>query len=339
MTGTDTTPATPGETPTAETSEEDLRPDRLSALRDAGLLDDETDPGLDRMTSLAASLLEVPRVLVSLTGDDAERILSCAGSDCDLAVGDEPPDEDDVTAYLDATLTASDGRTLGTMAAADDTERDWSDRERRILEDLAASTATELELRLVAAERDRLRERLEHASLYDSLTGLAARNLLRDRLEHALDRAQRTGASISVLYLDLDDFRRVNAEYGRDAGDQVLVRTAGRLESEARDQDTLGRLGRDQFALVLEDVDSRDQVAQIASRLHDIVAQPVEIGDATIECGASIGYLLTSPEDDPYGIPASTEPDQLIRMAEQTMHAAKDRGVPYLNAAEAQVTT
>jgi len=322
MTGPGTTTDRPGET-SLDTSE---------------LLDDAPEAALDRIASLAASLLEVPQVFVSLEDGDAESIAWCAGPDSRLEVGNPRPDGDEFGALLDIALETSDGRDLGTFTATTEDPRDWSDRDREILGDLAASTATELELQLVSAERDLLRQKLEHASLYDSLTGLAARNLLRDRLEHALDRASRTGATIAVLYLDLDDFRRVNADLGRDAGDEVLVRTAERLQSEARDQDTLGRLGRDQFALVLENVDSRDQVAQIASRLHEVVAEPSEIDARTVEVGASIGYLLTSPdEDDPYGVPASTAPNQLLRMAEATMHAAKDRGVPYLNAAEAQV--
>lgn len=358
------------ESPTDDVVEALRDPDRLGAVETTGMLTTRDEPPLDRLTELAADLIDLPTVYISLIGDEGELVKSCAGTDPVFERGDELPlrhslgkhvveesgqivvgdtsessafashegrSEYDVAAYAGFPLEY-DGAILGALGAVDTEPRDWTDRDVEILANIAASAAAELALSIERARREDLQEKLRQEALYDSLTGLASRELLRDRLGHALERAERTGATLSVLYLDLDDFRDVNVALGRDAGDDLLVQTAEHLQSEARDQDSLGRLGRDEFALVLEDVGDRDQVAQIARRIHDSVATTVDLGESEIECRASIGYVLTNPEDEIHGIPAVTDPNRLLRMAEEAMHAAKKRNVPYVNATEAQLS-
>ena len=108
-----------------------------------------------------------------------------------------------------------------------------------------------------AYARMRSEQRIRHQALHDPLTRLANRALCRDRLEHALAHAERAGSSAAVLYVDVDDFKRINDLYGHAAGDAVLVALARRLAGAVRPADTVARLGGDEFVVVCEDVDER----------------------------------------------------------------------------------
>jgi diguanylate cyclase (GGDEF)-like protein len=108
------------------------------------------------------------------------------------------------------------------------------------------------------SERKRLEEQLTHQAFHDPLTGLANRALFRDRVSHALALAQRQGHPITVLFLDLDDFKRVNDSLGHAEGDRLLIAAAERFESCARAADTVSRLGGDEFAILSEHVAGSD---------------------------------------------------------------------------------
>src|SRR5215218_8014448 len=108
-----------------------------------------------------------------------------------------------------------------------------------------------------AYARLRSEQRMRHQALHDPLTRLANRALCRDRLEHALAHAERSGSSAAVLYVDVDDFKRVNDLYGHAAGDAVLIALARRLAAAVRPADTVARLGGDEFVVVCENVDER----------------------------------------------------------------------------------
>ena len=99
-------------------------------------------------------------------------------------------------------------------------------------------------------ERKALEEQLAHQASHDSLTNLANRTLFQNRLEHALARAQRHGVAVSILFLDLDDFKTINDTLGHSAGDAVLVAVADRLRARVRECDLAARLGGDEFAVL-----------------------------------------------------------------------------------------
>ena len=127
-----------------------------------------------------------------------------------------------------------------------------------------------------AYSRLRSEQRIRHQALHDPLTRLANRALCRDRLEHALAHAERSGSSAAVLYVDVDDFKRINDLYGHAAGDAVLVALARRLASAVRPADTVARLGGDEFVVVCEGVDERVALG-LGWRVAAAVQEPLEV--------------------------------------------------------------
>jgi diguanylate cyclase (GGDEF)-like protein len=166
------------------------------------------------------------------------------------------------------------------------------------------------------AERRQLEIQLSHQALHDPLTGLPNRALLADRMQLALARQARSGGLVALAFMDLDRFKLVNDSYGHPAGDQLLVALARRLESAARATDTLCRFGGDEFVLLSEDQRSQDDVATVAQRLIDCLAQPFTLGGQDIHLSGSVGVAIGSGPETP---------DELVRNADMAMYQAKDR--------------
>ena len=167
--------------------------------------------------------------------------------------------------------------------------------------------------------RKRAEEQLTHQALHDSLTGLPNRTLFLDRLEHALARSQRSPiAYVAVMFLDFDRFKVINDSLGRQAGDSALVGIARRLKGLLRPSDTVARFGADEFVILCEEVESLDQAREIATRVKDAVALPIEFDSTEAVLTASIGIALsTSPADSP---------EALVRDADIAMYKAKGGG-------------
>jgi diguanylate cyclase (GGDEF)-like protein/PAS domain S-box-containing protein len=156
--------------------------------------------------------------------------------------------------------------------------------------------------------------RLAHRALHDPLTGLPNRTLLLDRLAQAVRAAERDHApGVTVLYLDLNDFKLINDTYGHATGDQVLVEVARRLRSAVRPADTVARLGGDEYAVVAEALPPAD-AALLAERLRDALRMP--IGDLSV--AASVGIAHSSK--------AGLDADTLLRQADADMYRSKPRG-------------
>lgn len=158
---------------------------------------------------------------------------------------------------------------------------------------------------------------LNHQARHDHLTGLANRALMDDRLRRALARLDRHAGVVAVYYIDLDDFKEVNDRLGHAAGDQVIVEAARRLESLARRQDTVARMGGDEFIMVCE-MDDPDGVRHLAGRVVDVLAVPLDLAGDGVRVSASVGAAMTRAPD--------TEPEALIREADQAMYRAKSAG-------------
>jgi len=167
------------------------------------------------------------------------------------------------------------------------------------------------------SERKRLEQQLTHQAFHDPLTGLANRALFRDRVSHALARARRQGQPISVLYLDLDDFKKVNDSLGHSEGDRLLVVAAERFRICARAGDTVARLGGDEFAVLIEDGADPDGVTSVVDRLSEAMSRPFVLGGNEVHVKMSVGVATAGPEDSA---------DDLLRNADMAMYTAKRRG-------------
>jgi len=152
----------------------------------------------------------------------------------------------------------------------------------------------------------------------DALTGLPNMRCIRDRLERAVSRARRYDDRVAVLFVDLDGFKAVNDTHGHDAGDKVLKEVADRLKRIVRQCDTVGRLGGDEFILMLTDVQRHDDVSIVARRAIETLTEPFTAEGWTAKIGASIG-IASFPEN-------AAEGESLLKLADQAMYGVKKSG-------------
>ncbi len=175
--------------------------------------------------------------------------------------------------------------------------------------------------RLVREQTAELRDKageLLYQAMHDSLTGLPNRALIMDRIEQLLARARRTGTTGAVLYVDLDEFKNVNDTLGHAAGDKLLVAAAGRLQSTLRAADTIGRMGGDEFVVLIDGavLDAGPEFA--AERLLDVMRQPFELepGGPAITVSATIGIAIGD----------RSSAGELLRDADVALYQAKAGG-------------
>ncbi len=169
-----------------------------------------------------------------------------------------------------------------------------------------------------AIERNRLLVEKENAANNDPLTGLANRRQFRDYLSGAIARAERSGQSLGLLFIDLDHFKAVNDLHGHEAGDRVLSAVARLLGRHVRRGDLVARLGGDEFAVVLDNVGA-EHAALVADKiLHTLRADPIALGDAPTGLGMSVGVAL-------YPLDAG-DAESLLSAADTAMYEAKDNG-------------
>ena len=150
---------------------------------------------------------------------------------------------------------------------------------------------------------------------FDSLTGLPNRNLCVERLTQAMDEAKGKGASVSLLIIGLDHFKDVNNTMGHLAGDILLCSAADRFQSLLRDNDTLARLGSDEFAVIVGDVQDSDVVPAVTHRIIESFRKPFDIGDGEVFIGASVG-ISSFPKDDESAL-------GLLQKSDTALHASK----------------
>jgi diguanylate cyclase (GGDEF)-like protein/PAS domain S-box-containing protein len=214
----------------------------------------------------------------------------------EAARGDTPVED------IEMTFCTRSGQLRETLVSAERLHVDGEESLLTVIHDITA--------------RKELERELERHALHDPLTGLPNRSLFRDRLDHALDRVQRRGTKVAVLFLDLDGFKEVNDRLGHTRGDELLRAVADRVRGCVREGDTFARFGGDEFAAVLEPIDGIWEVRRVARRFAEALEAPIELGGLRIPMSASIGIAI--------GGPGELCPEELVRAADVAMYGAKE---------------
>jgi len=206
------------------------------------------------------------------------------------------------TAEDEAVLQARVQAILAPLAPAADTE-------------LARYAAAEI---AAATERLRAQHLLQHMARHDPLTGLPNRALFNDRLDSALARARRDQAQVAVLYIDLDEFKQVNDSLGHAVGDALLQEVAQRLTACVRESDTVGRVGGDEFLVLLHSALMPEHSVRVAEKIRAAIAHPCLLNGHAVSVVPSIGIACYPGQGEDGAL--------LIQRADEAMYAAKKAG-------------
>ncbi|WP_417346568.1 putative bifunctional diguanylate cyclase/phosphodiesterase [Ferrimonas sp.] len=184
------------------------------------------------------------------------------------------------------------------------------------LEQAVGETATQLEK--LHEEVDRYTHELERLAMMDTLTGLPNRTMMHHELSKSLSSLGRTDEKIALLFLDLDEFKRINDTLGHDVGDELLKTVANRLKKSVRSMDTVCRLGGDEFTVIIRGLGEGANIHRIIHQIFVSLQQPVQLGRHTLIVTTSIGVVFC---DNPM-----ERPEELLKRADLAMYQAKQAG-------------
>jgi diguanylate cyclase (GGDEF)-like protein/PAS domain S-box-containing protein len=263
---------------------------------------------------LNGTLARVNPALCTILGRSADELIGCSLTE--FATDDGGAFEDAVTAVQAGTLSYHESerqfcRPDATVAWCLTTVIGLPDQSgviRNILVQLQDIT-----------DQKKAAAQLEQAALTDPLTGLPNRTVLEDRLSRALNQARRTGTAVGVLFIDLDQFKRINDSHGHEIGDHLLCEVGIRLSAAVRHTDVIVRLGGDEFVVVREQISDPRQLDDLAEQIADALAKPFVINTHTLTISASIGGAAG----------ANLTANQLLSQADNAMYQAKRDGRNY----------
>ncbi|MCU1693036.1 MAG: hypothetical protein JWM64_2127 [Frankiales bacterium] len=312
---------------------------RRAALHAYDVLDSEPLPELGDIVELAALLTACPVAAVNLLDDTSQRqpavfgtqpcTVPIADSLCRIAVREErlvavsdasavpefatSPFVDGrsgaVRTYAAVPLVVADGTVLGTLCVVDDQVRTLTPAQLRGLELLAAQVVAALESRRQRRRLTSAIDELDRLAHVDGLTGLVNRSAV----TRLLDRACRVGGW-GLLFLDVDDFKRVNDVHGHATGDLALREVAARVRSALRPEDLPGRWAGDELVVLLPGCATSDAVAEVGRRVQAAVAAPFRVDGLPVRLSVSVGATL---------VQAGSDPVQVLRAADCAMYADK----------------
>jgi diguanylate cyclase (GGDEF)-like protein/PAS domain S-box-containing protein len=169
-----------------------------------------------------------------------------------------------------------------------------------------------------AIERKQTEAWLQYMARHDQLTELPNRELFHDRLRTALARARRDKERIALLYIDLDKFKLINDSFGHDIGDLLLREVARRITHCVRESDTVGRVGGDEFVVLLNSLHQPEHAITVAEKIRSALNQPFELAEHRLHVSSSIGIAIHPDHGD--------DNRQLMRHADDAMYGAKKHG-------------
>ncbi|MEE4245456.1 MAG: diguanylate cyclase, partial [Kangiellaceae bacterium] len=167
-------------------------------------------------------------------------------------------------------------------------------------------------------DKRKAEEELNYLAKFDSLTGLPNRNLFLDRLDHALAIAKRNETRLSIFFIDLDGFKKVNDSFGHHVGDELLRKVSEIFSSCIRDDDTLARLSGDEFLLLIENVENHKKLNTIADKILKKLSSTIDLAQHQVSVTCSIGISIYPKDSD--------DANSLIKFADTAMYDAKQKG-------------
>lgn len=168
-------------------------------------------------------------------------------------------------------------------------------------------------------DRKHNQEQIYQLAFYDTLTSLPNRRLLLDRFSQALVQAKRFERSLAIMYLDIDDFKRINDTLGHDIGDELLKVVAGRLQTCVRGMDTVCRQGGDEFIIVLSEISHMHDAALVAKKVINVINEPFFVHEHNLHITTSIGIAI-------YPVNGTDNATELMKKADMAMYEAKNKG-------------
>jgi two-component system cell cycle response regulator len=175
-----------------------------------------------------------------------------------------------------------------------------------------------LEVRLLYKQLQESNQKLESLALHDALTGLPNRQLLLDRIPLAISHARRNKSTMALMYLDLDGFKQINDTRGHDVGDSLLRMVAARLVAAVRQEDTVARIGGDEFVIAFWGLGQSDGVDRVAAKIIEAVSRPYSIQGRSVSISASVGVSVYPVHGD--------DVQALMKSADLALYDAKHAG-------------
>lgn len=206
---------------------------------------------------------------------------------------------------------------IGVLNINAKTERRYSERDLRAMSLFGEQAGAAIESAHTHEAKRKATDQGNYQAMHDPLTGLPNKALLLDRVGNSLSRRRPPGHAAVLMFLDLDDFKRVNDSLGHSAGDQVLVSLTERLVKSVRSGDSVAHFGGDEFAILLEAKDPEEAIAA-ANRILADLAKPFAIEGREVKFTASVGIALAKSNE--------MQPEELMRNAFTALHTAKERG-------------
>jgi diguanylate cyclase (GGDEF)-like protein len=328
--------------------DEEERQTRLDSLE---VLYTPAEERYDRITRIARRAFGVPIALISLIDRDRQWFKSALGfaatetpravSFCGHAILEDGPlvisdttqdkrfadnplvvEEPRIRFYAGQPLAAPDGQKVGTLCLIDTKPRSFTPQDRETLRDLAALVANELHVARLSRVQLELRAELASArakASIDSLTRLWNRESILEISRREISRADRSGLSLAVVLVDIDNFKAVNDVYGHLAGDEVIRTVAQRMRSAVRPYDAVGRFGGEEFFILFSESD-RETANSIAERVRVLIAEePVETEAGNVRVTVSLGVAT-------YDGDKTSDLQKLLASADQALYRAKRKG-------------
>ncbi|MFV2060283.1 MAG: GGDEF domain-containing protein [Gammaproteobacteria bacterium] len=222
----------------------------------------------------------------------------------------------DVESYLAVPFYDGNGNSMGHICVMNCSEMIKNTNNEIVMTLISLRVAAEV-------QRYRYEKHLNHIATHDALTDLLNRSLIMDRIEHAIELANRKGDLVGILYIDLNNFKKINDKYGHQAGDQYLLTAAKCIKSTIRKCDSACRMGGDEFLVLVENVQKIASIEKIAKNLYNnLVNEICEFNGDKIGVTASIGFS-SYPQH-------SKECSILVDMADKAMYSARKCKIGYM---------